>query len=409
MNNTVYSTLSNGLTVCLTKKPGYREKQAMLAFRCGSVNTCFEYGGARHTVPAGTAHFVEHKMFEKKHGNIFDDFAKLGANVNAFTGLDITAYYFTCTDSFEATLSLLAQLASTTHFTRRGVEKERDIISSEVTMYDDDPGWQSYFGMLGGLYREHPVRCPIAGDTEQISNITAEALQLFYDSFYTADNAILTAAGDIDEDSFFEQAEKEFVLKPTSDVKRCSSDKSGIESVYVKKPMSIASPVFSIGFKENDFDIPPVMRIISSKALMDIIAGKSSVLYEKLYAEGMCSNPPAIDYICGRDFGVSVISGTSRSPEQLLSRLNGEIENFLNYGISEKNLNRIICKSLGRLETSMDSPDFCCSFAADNFVKYINADDFADAYKNLTTEKLAERLSSHFRADNLCMSEAVPV
>ncbi len=409
MNNIIFKTLLSGLTLCLIKKEGYIEKQAMLAVRCGSVNTEFSTDLGMQRVPRGTAHFVEHKLFEKKHGNIFDDFAKLGANVNAFTGLDITAYYFTCSDNFEKCLSLLAEMAVTPHFTQKGVEKELGIIGSEITMYDDDPGWQSYFGMLGGLYGRHPVRYPIAGDNTEISQITAEVLNLFYDSFYTAGNAIVIAAGDIDEDSFFTQAEKEFTLKAVPPAESLFPADKEIERVYVKKYMHLATPVFSIGFKEQDLEMPPVMRIITSKVLMDIIAGKGSVLFEKLYTSGLCNNPLGIDYICGRDYGISVISGTSQNPERLLSRLHCEITNFLNYGISEKYLERIICKSKGVLEQNMDSLDFCCGFAADNFIKSIKTLDFFDKYDSINSDELINRLESHFKADNLCMSEVVPL
>ena len=47
-------------------------------------------------LPAGVAHFLEHKMFEDEDGDAFAKFAKTGANANAFTSFDRTCYLFTC-------------------------------------------------------------------------------------------------------------------------------------------------------------------------------------------------------------------------------------------------------------------------------------------------------------------------
>lgn len=409
MNNIKYKTLANGLTLCLIQKKDYVCKQAMLAFGCGSANIDFKTIGGNFTVPKGTAHFVEHKLFDKKHGNVFDSFSQLGANVNAFTGLDITAYYFSCMDNFEKCLSLLAQMAITPYFTQKNVIKELGIIGGEITMYDDDPFWQSHFGMLGGLYGKHPIRSPIAGAKEDIAQITPEHLTLFYDNFYTADNAILVAAGDIDEDSFFEQAEKEFTLNTAKKAESIFKTDIPVEDVYVKQRMSVATPVFSIGFKEDNFGMPMVMRRLTSKLIMEILLGKGSVLYEKLFTASLCSTPPSFDYICGKSYGASVISGVSQNPERLLSQLHSEISNYLNYGISQKNLQRVICKSIGLLEQNMDSIDFCCNFVADNFVKSIKTLDISDKYDSINTDELLLRLETHFRSDNLCMSEVVPI
>ena len=59
------------------------------------------------SVPKGTAHFLEHKLFEKKDGSAFDLFGKTGANANAFTSFDKTAYLFYCSQKFEENLEIL--------------------------------------------------------------------------------------------------------------------------------------------------------------------------------------------------------------------------------------------------------------------------------------------------------------
>lgn len=408
MKDVVFKVLPNGLTVCLIKKKGYVMKEAMFAVRCGSTNVRFRTDGQDYRVPHGTAHFVEHKLFEKKHGNVFDDFAELGASANAFTGLDTTAYYFTCSENFEKCLTILGKMCANPYFTHKNVEKEKGIICSEITMYKDNPGWQSYFGMLSGLFGKHPVGSPIAGDEGDIGEITEDTLRLFYDSYYRADNAIVIAAGDIDEDSFFEICQRDFALKDSSDTVTIMPECGDIDRVYVKSQMPLATPVFTIGYKEGNFDISPVFRALTSKVLMEIFAGSGSVLYEKLYANGLCTNPLGLDYLTGRGYGASIVSGMSPNPEGLLAQLQSEIENFVNYGISEKYLERIVVKCKGGLIQSMENLDFLCSFAADNFAKSIKTLDFYEKYDSIKSDDLMERLVNHFRGDNLCLSTVVP-
>lgn len=408
MNDITYRTTDSGLTVCCIKKPGYVEKQAMVAVRCGSADVRLKGIRENFTLPHGTAHYLEHKMFEKKHGNIFDNFSHLGADANAYTSLDTTAYYFTCQDNFEKCLSLLGEMVTEPHITNKGIEKERGIIESEITMYEDNPWWQSYFGMLGGLYNESPVAVPIAGSKADIGEIDQDTLKLLYRSMYTPDNIIVIAAGDIDEESFFNQVEKEFLFTPREKAESVFPAEERINKVSVKRHMNIATPIFSIGYRENNFDMPPLMRMMTSKILMDIFAGKGSVLYEKLYTSGLCTSPPSLEYLWGMQYGASVISGTSDKPETLLSRLDNEINNFLSYGISEKYLSRIIAKSRGELKRRMDSLSFCCSYAADNFAKSIKTLDISDKYDSINSDMLLIRLKEHFRADNLCMCEILP-
>lgn len=90
-------TLPSGLTVLCRTMPGYSSVHAMYATNFGSVVREFTLNGKRIQLPAGTAHFLEHKMFESEQGDAFDLYAKTGAAANAFTSYDRTCYIFTAT------------------------------------------------------------------------------------------------------------------------------------------------------------------------------------------------------------------------------------------------------------------------------------------------------------------------
>ena len=179
----VTATLPNGLPVCVVPKPGFAKKCAYFVTNYGSMDTKFTWMGRAYDTPAGVAHYLEHKMFEMPDRDVMQEFSALGANPNAFTSYNMTAYYFTCTEHFEACLELLLTFVSTPYFTEESVERERGIIAQEIRMYEDSADSQVYEDLFAAMYRHHPVRVPIAGTVESIGAITPELLRSCFVAF----------------------------------------------------------------------------------------------------------------------------------------------------------------------------------------------------------------------------------
>ena len=159
--------LPNGLALEVVKKPGFAKKQAYFVTDFGSIHTHFRFEGKEHRVPAGIAHYLEHKMFDLPDGrDVSAEFAALGASSNAFTSYDMTAYYFSCTDHFEQCLRLLLEFVSTPYFTEESVEKERGIIDQEIGMNLDAADSVVFENLARAMYARHPIREPILGTSQ---------------------------------------------------------------------------------------------------------------------------------------------------------------------------------------------------------------------------------------------------
>ena len=149
----MFSGEINGLMTYVIPKKGYSKSFAMITVRYGSNDIKFSIDeNEMKEYPLGIAHFLEHKLFEEKEGNIFYSFALLGSSPNAYTNFNATAYYFTATNSFEDNLELLIKFVFNPYFTKENVEKEKGIIEQEIKMYDDNPGFRVYFGALQSMY-----------------------------------------------------------------------------------------------------------------------------------------------------------------------------------------------------------------------------------------------------------------
>ena len=89
--------LPSGLTVLCRTMPGYSSVHTIYATAFGSIHRQFVLDGKPVSLPAGTAHFLEHKMCETPKGDSFSFYAKTGASANAFTSYDRTCYIFSAT------------------------------------------------------------------------------------------------------------------------------------------------------------------------------------------------------------------------------------------------------------------------------------------------------------------------
>ena len=236
-----------GLTILMCPMEGFSTAYAMFAAKVGSIDTTFKTQKEEDfvEVPAGIAHFLEHKMFECEDGDAFAKYAKTGASANAYTSFDRTAYLFSCSDNFRESMEILLDFVTKPYFTPETVQKEQGIIGQEIRMYDDDPGWRSLFNLLGALYHVNPVKLDIAGTTDSIAQITSDLLYRCYHTFYNLRNMVLVVAGNFQPEVVLELADK--VLKKGEDITvqwRRADEPAPVVAHYVEQALPVSTPLF---------------------------------------------------------------------------------------------------------------------------------------------------------------------
>ena len=149
-------------------------------------------------IPSGCAHFLEHKMFAERGGeDAIARFARYGANADAYTTPDLTAYLYSTTEDPYAPLEILLDFVMHPYFTDENVAKERSIIAQEIRMYDDSPMQTGYYNLMEALYHTHPIRDNVGGTEETIREITPDVLYRCHEAFYRPDNMVLSVAGNV--------------------------------------------------------------------------------------------------------------------------------------------------------------------------------------------------------------------
>lgn len=404
----------SGLEVIVIPK-----KQATLyslfATRYGSVDNEFKVEGEEnfHTVPAGVAHFLEHKLFENSNGeDTFLRFSKLGASCNAFTSNDTTAYLFTATENYYESLEELVSFVSDPYFTPETVEKEMGIIEQELRMYEDNPHRVLYENMLTCLYETHPVRISVGGTVESIHEITPDILYTCYNTFYNPCNMMLIVCGDVLCDKVAEVVTRSPPKREkVKVVKKPITEKREVNIPYFEKEFPVSLPLFCIGVKECDLDDTSIMkRELEHNLIHELVFGRGSEFFERLYSKGLINHKFDASYQAAKSFSYAVISGESRDPKAVLEEVKKEICAYRSgeKAISDSDFERVMALTYGMCAQVFNST----TDIGDAFLDYeLIGEDIArlpDTLYSITKDDLVKRLEKSYGEECIAMSVVVP-
>ena len=401
--------LPNGLTVVVVPRPGFSRKLAYFVTDFGSIHTDFELEGKDYSVPAGIAHYLEHKMFDLPGRDVSAELAELGASVNAFTSYDMTAYYFSCTENFDKCLKLLIEFVSTPYFPQESVERERGIIDQEIGMNLDAPESVAFEKLMEGMYRHHGIRVPILGTSQTIRQITPELLEICHRAFYTPENMILCVVGDVEPETV-----KTIALEQLGTERRAAGKKRPIMPEEMTCPvdtqsckMEVAMPTFQLGFKCEPIGKgeAAIRREVIGDLASEALFGESSELYLRLYEQGL------IDSSFGGGFetvdGCSMLTcgGDSHDPDALRAAILEQAAALAERGIDEGDFLRMKRSAMGRRIRDLDSFDSTCFRVCAYHFSMFDYFDFPAVYESVTVEEIRGFLKNTVTAERcgLCI------
>lgn len=413
-----YEKLENGLDVYILPKKGFNKTYATFTTKYGSVDNTFIPLNKNEfiTVPDGIAHFLEHKLFEKEDGDVFQQFSRQGASANAFTSFTRTAYLFSSTSDVELNLETLINFVQDPYFTEKTVEKEKGIIGQEITMYDDNPDWRLYFGLIENLYKNHPVKIDIAGTVESISHITKDMLYECYYTFYHPSNMLLFIVGPVDPNKIMNQvkenqSKKKYHSQP--EIKRQFPDepKETAEKKKVLK-MNVQTSKCLFGIKALDVNQSGEQMLkneLAINVMLDVLFGKSSNNYNELYNEGLIDDTFSYDYTQEQGFGFAMVGGDTDDPDKLAVKLEKMfIEAKEGNIFTEKNLERAKRKKIGSFLRAINSPEYI----ANQFTRYafndMNLFDVVPTLERITLNDVKQVAETFISEDRFSVCQVVP-
>ncbi len=388
---------SSGLEIRVAPKQDYDSSYALFAVKYGSIDTYLgKEDGSYEKIPEGTAHFLEHKLFESEELDAFELFAKTGAQANAYTSFDLTAYLFKGSDKIETSLGYLLDFVQSPYFTAETVRKEQGIIGQEIRMYQDLPEWAVHLNLLKCLYRENPVRIDIAGTQDSIAQIDDKLLYSIYDTYYNPSNMILSFAGNVDPQAIFDQVSKAIKRKKKPVPARVfKPEPKGVLSDYIEQKLPVGQKTFLLGFKE-ELKKPEItiQEEMASSVMLEALFGKSTPFFKKLIDEGLAEMDFGGFMFNGFGYSVACIGGTADDPKKVAALVKEEIKKAKKNGLDKAAVDRAIKKMYGM---SIGVYDSVASAANQQLYLYFNGyKPFAEleTIRKLTYKQVNDRLSA---------------
>lgn len=390
--------LPNGLTCFVLPKAKFLRTYGVLSTNYGSLDSRFQGpDGEVVDVPAGIAHFLEHKLFEEEDGNVFGRFATWGASVNAFTSYIQTSYLFSTTENWNSCLRDLIGFVNRPYLTQENVEKEKGIIVQELQMYADHPDHRIHTLLLENMYHRHPVRLDIGGTVESVQEITVDDLFRCYHTFYQPGNMALAVVGDVNpaktmqliKDSYPAWDHGEGVI-----LRFYPNEPREVRNSWIEEKLQLSQPRYLLGFKHDPlWEGEELLRQQIIMAIgMRLIAGRSSQSYGELYEDDLVTDSFGASFNSELEYAYSAIGSESRNPEALHDRLVKIIDGLKTNGFPASDVERLKRQLYGAHLASYDSFEYTANRVISSHFRGIPYHNYLDVLQSVTATEVHQAL-----------------
>jgi predicted Zn-dependent peptidase len=206
-HDTRLTTLANGVRVVTIHMPWLASASASVFVRTGS--------GHESARLSGISHVVEHMAFKgtatRDAARINIDAERLGAEVNAHTDKDHTAYHLSgMARDAAGFVRMLGDIVRRPTFPAAELERERQVILQEFLEDEEDPMSTAFRQFDKLCYGAHPMAQAVIGTRRNIERFTRDELLAYVDGRYSGANVVVGVAGNIDHDAIVREAEAAF-------------------------------------------------------------------------------------------------------------------------------------------------------------------------------------------------------
>lgn len=276
----IFKQFDNGLRLVINKMEGMLSVSAGVLVKTGSIN--------ESKAENGISHFIEHVMFKgtktRSAFDISDHIDRIGAQINAFTSKEITCYYTKSTKEHTLkTLEILSDIFFDSVFDKEELEKEKGVVIEEIKMSEDTPEEVCLDLLADSYYGDSGLGQTILGTEKNIKRFTRADVESYMDKYYTADNVVISLAGNVDEKEVEKYVKDLFCDK----FKRTKSASQKIYQPCEKKNLFKSKRIEQshIGIAMQGFEVGNEMADAFSIANIIFGGGMSSRLFQKIREE----------------------------------------------------------------------------------------------------------------------------
>lgn len=402
------TTLANGLRIVSESIP-YMSSVSLGIF-AGT--------GSRHETPAeqGVSHFIEHLMFKGTHRRSAKDIAEtvddVGGQLNAATDRENTCYYIkVLPEHLSLGMDILSDMLLNSKFADVDVEKERQVVLEEISLYEDSPDELIHDLHMNSLWPGHALGRNILGTRETIAAMNRQAIIDYRMRHYVPDNLVIAAAGNLTHEQLVELSQLYWAdvsgksqtvvdLTPTFVAARLLQEKD-IEQLHV-----------CLGTPGVAHDSP---QYYASHVLNTILGGGvSSRLFQSIredrgLAYSVCSYPSSF-----RDTGLMTIyAGVSpENSREVIEITNAILSDIRLNGVRPDEIKRAKEQLKAGLMFSMESSASRMSRVGRAEIssrEYLSPEKLAAKVDAVSLEQLFELAQPLYQPETTCMTALGPV
>ena len=222
---------------------------------------------------------------------------------------------------------------------------------------------------------------------------------------------VLVVCGNFKPEDLLKEIKKRLIPKENQgEIKRIYPEEPNTINKKSKEvEMEVSLPLFMIGFKDS-LPLPKnvVEKHIAIHIILNMLLGKSSELYKKLYNSGDLIVEPDFDYEFSKEYAHVLISGQAKNPNKILEEVTKTLKEFKQNGLDDEHFTRIKRKIYGDYVTEYNNvSDIARMFLTDTF-KGINTFDYIEKFEQVTKQYTEKVLNEVFSEDKMVLSVIKP-
>ncbi len=197
-------SLDNGLQIVAECNPDAHSIAVAFCVNTGSRD--------EERAVSGVSHFLEHMIFKGTDNLSVDEvnqrFDQMGAEYNAWTGKEHTSYYAVALPEHQDQIVKLWCDLMRPALREDDFNMEKQVILEEIRMYDDQPPFGADEACEEDYYGDHPLANRVLGTEQSVTDLSVDAMRAYFQSHYSPQNMVLTAAGQVDFSALVDSANR---------------------------------------------------------------------------------------------------------------------------------------------------------------------------------------------------------
>ena len=308
----------NGLTTVVMPMPGNGLVAFWTIVRTGSRD---EYEEGR----TGFAHFFEHMMFRGTERYPTERYQRIlteiGADANAYTTDDLTAYHLSlAAEDLETVMELESDRFQNLAYSRRDFETEAGAVYGEYRKSRTDPLFTLYEAVVETAFDVHPYGHTTMGYEADIAAMPGlyDYSREFFARYYRPDNTILFVAGEVDPERVFGQVERwyggwapGYVAPPVPQEPEQRAERR-VDVEYDGRTL----PLVWLAYKVDAFD-PANPRRVAADLLAELAFGEISDAYRRLVLDEQVVESLSAGARWNRDPGLLDVYASIKDPAKV--------------------------------------------------------------------------------------------